>query len=234
MHAPVCGIFVPHWKTKRKVGVPLKTWKRTYIILLILCALILGAAIAIKFLCSGRDKGVFIQPKGTYPPAMVTAFYQKDGRWADDKLGDSPCTMGRSGCLTCCIASALSADGGSSDTKETVSAGQWNQIFGEAGVYNASGDIVWGRLSDALEEGKVLVASSVDPEEIEKLLSQGRYPIVKVKVGGNGAGHWVLLVGSRDGEYLCMDPLEPSGELAPLSRHGSVVYRMRCVYVNER
>ena len=90
-------------------------------------------------------------------------------------------------------------------------------------------DSVWGRIEEALPQARVLVASSVNGQEIEELLAQGRYPAVKVKVGGNGAAHWVLLIGSENGEYLCMDPLEDDGKPVLLSRHGGVVYRMRCV-----
>ena len=87
-----------------------------------------------------------------------------------------------------------------------------------------------GRIEDAMPEVEVFVASSVDSNEIEELLKEGHYPIIKVKVEGTKTAHWVMLVGSEDGEYLCMDPLEKDGKLIPLSRHGGVVYRMRCVY----
>ncbi len=65
------------------------------------------------------------------------------------------------------------------------------------------------------------MAGSVDGKQIEALLDEGKYPIVKVKVGGDGAAHWVLIVGSDGEEYVCADPLKEDGAL---------VYRMRCVY----
>ncbi len=180
------------------------------------------------------DQSVAIKPKGDELAGKVTAYYQRDERWKEDTLGTSGFSMGGSGCLTSCIASALSTEAEALGTGFSITPGELNRIFGQQQVYNAQGDIVWAQIEEALPQTQVVVASSVKEKEIESLLADGHYPIVKVKVGGYGASHWVLLVGSRDGEYLCMDPLEPDGELIPLSRHGGVVYRMRCVYWEEQ
>lgn len=191
----------------------------------ILCIL----AGAMLFFRHGQDEGVRIMSQRDYPVGAAVSYCQKDDRWKEDKLGSSGYTMAKSGCLTSCIASALSMEYQNTGSGSAMTAGELNQIFSEHGVYNDQGDIVWNRIKDALPGTQVLVASFVNGQEIEDLLAQGHYPAVKVKVGGNGAAHWVLLAGSEDGEYLCMDPLEGSGELVPLSRHGGVVYRMRCV-----
>lgn len=74
-----------------------------------------------------------------------------------------------------------------------VTPGELNRIFTEAGVYNESGDIVWGRIREALPETEVLAASGVDNRKLDRLLSEGRFPAVKVKNHGHGAWHWVLL-----------------------------------------
>lgn len=181
-----------------------------------------------------RDRGIAVKPMGDYPARQVIAYYQRDERWKEDALGNSGFSMGGSGCLTSCIASALSTEAEALGTGFSITPGELNRIFGEQEVYNAQGDIVWAQIKEALPWIQVVVASSVKEKEIESLLADGHYPIVKVKAGGHGASHWVLLVGSRDGEYLCMDPLEPDGELVPLSRHGGMVYRMRCVYWEEQ
>ena len=80
-----------------------------------------------------------------------------------------------------------------------------------------------------LVNGEVSV-SRLRNVEIEDLLDKGRYPIVKVKIGGNGAGHWVAIMETWDKLYRCMDPLDDSGHLTSLNDHESVAYRMRCVY----
>lgn len=197
-------------------------------VLLVLCFGVL-AGVFLVFRSRG-DKAVAIIPAEDHPVGNVAIYCQKDEAWKDDMLGDSYYRMGGSGCLTSCIASALSTEAEVWDTGEIITPGELNRLFGENQVYNAQGDIVWGQIKEALPKAGVAVASSVSEEEIEELLDKGHYPVVKVKVGGNGASHWVLLVGAENGTYMCMDPLSEDGELVPLSRHGGVVYRMRCVY----
>lgn len=47
-----------------------------------------------------------------------------------------------------------------------------------------------------------------------------------------GNFHYVLIIGSEDGEYLCMDPLRDG--ITKLSDYGSRVYAVRCVYYREQ
>ncbi len=270
-------------RDNRKKRESKKAWVRPTVkpaILVLLAAMLLCAVLAglLWRKRHGTDEGVAIRPEREHPAGLVQTYCQKDERWAEDKLGKSVYRMGGSGCLTSCIASALSTQAAVgnrgkatsnksqdmadrdkalveqgeimtdisgavdlskavTDTGQTTSgmnklmtAGELNRIFSECQVYNEQGDIVWGRIEEIMPEVGVLVAASVDGKQIEALLDEGMYPIVKVKVGGYGAAHWVLIVGSDGEEYLCMDPLKEDGALVPLSRHGGVVYRMRCVY----
>ncbi len=226
---------------KERVGK--KVWARSAVIRSAVLVLLVAALLCVVLAGllwrrrHGADEGVSIWPEREHPVGSVQIYCQKDERWAEDKLGISPYRMRGSGCLTSCIASALSTQAATGDRGEAIAdrdkvmtAGELNQIFSDGQVYNGQGDIVWGQIEEIMPEVSVLVAGSVDGKQIEALLDEGRYPVVKVKVGGNGAAHWVLIVGSDGGEYLCMDPLVEDGELVPLSRHGGVVYRMRCVY----
>ena len=52
------------------------------------------------------------------------------------------------------------------------------------------------------------------------------YPIARVKLS-YGVGHFVLIVGSENGEYLCMDPLKEKQEPVPLSEFGDKIYFIR-------
>lgn len=208
--------------------------KKKYMIIFaafwILC---LTAGLGWKVYRSHGERAVYLVPKREHPLGEHIIYNQKDKEWSDDKLGDSVYTMGSSGCLTSCIAAALSTQNRVAGAGREINPGELNRLFGEMGVYNQSGDIVWEKLKEALPETEVLVASEVDPDEIEDLLDQGRYPIVKVKLGGNGASHWVAIIGTWDKYYRCMDPLDDSGLLVSLNRHENVVYRMRCVYWKE-
>lgn len=205
--------------------------KKKYKMILITCAMTCTlAGLFWKLRNQGKDKGVFIKPEEDYPVGSIISYCQKDEAWKDDKLGKSVYRMGGSGCLISCIAAGLSSEHQNLGIGRIITAGELNELFGQNDIYNRQGDIVWGRIEDTMPEVEVLVASSVNSKEIEQLLKEGHYPIIKVKVEGTGTAHWVMLAGSEDGEYLCMDPLEKDGELIPLSRHGGVVYRMRCIY----
>lgn len=200
----------------------------------VICAavLVVLAAGALLFLGRRRGKaeGVVLEPLSQYSADSVPCYRQKDPVWAKDKLGDSSYTMSGSGCLTSCIAAALTTQLRAEDpSAEALTPGELNRLFSEAGVYNASGDIVWGKIREALPDTEVLVASGVDSREIDQALSEGKYPAVRVRVHGSGAWHWVLLAGTDENGYLCMDPLNGDETLVPLSEHGGVVYSMRTV-----
>ena len=224
-------VSMENWKWgKRLRGERRRGSKKKILIFLALC---IGVCITggwIWMLRNKGEEGVVIHPQKEYFEGTIIGYSQTDPEWAEDRLGNSSYTMAKSGCLTSCIASALSSQQEVSGVGRKVTAGEFNRFLGEQGVYNQQGDIVWGRLEEAMPETVVQVASSVKPAEIEQLLAEGHYPIVKVKVGGHGAFHWVLLVGSRDGEYICMDPLTKNGEVISLNTHKNKVYRMRCVY----
>lgn len=63
--------------------------------------------------------------------------------------------------------------------------------------------------------------------ELDQELAAGRYPIVRVKMPKSGSYHYVLLVGSADGTYLCMDPLQTKEQTVPLSDFGGKIYAVR-------
>ena len=151
-------------------------------------------------------------------------YRQDDPEWAEDKLGDSVFTMESSGCLVTCIASAVSGSG------EQVTPGELNRMFSANAVYDGEGNLQWGKL-DALESYSVEVFSSVSLEDIQACLYVGHFPIVRVRMHGIGNFHYVLIVGSENGDFICMDPLE--NEMTTLSDYGGRVYAVRCVWREE-
>lgn len=184
-------------------------------------------ALAVTVLLIGRgreDRAVTLHPTHEHTPGAVPTFRQNDDRWADDSLGQSRFKMGGSGCLVSCIAASLNAQGADTDP------GRLNGLFDEYHVYNEEGEVLWGRIADAMPGVRVDTPNTVDAARLERELAQGHYPIVKVKYLGSGYQHWVLIVGAARGEYLCMDPLSGNGEYIPLSRHDGVVYRVRYVF----
>lgn len=190
---------------------------------------IIALAAVIAVLCIwlaslNGDGPVKALAKRDHPITNAVYFMQNDPAWANDRLGDSPYTMARSGCLVCCIAASLKAQGMDTDP------GKLNALFSENGVYTANGDIIWSRFSEV--PGVTAQTPAItDPDAIESTLEKGACPIVKVRYLGYGYAHWVLITGSKDGEYLCMDPLNPEKAPRPLSVHGDTIYGWRVVYI---
>ena len=171
----------------------------------------------------GGGEGTTIQSTKVHPLPEAVYYLQKDEEWAADPLGESRFTMGSSGCLVTCLATLFDLYG------ESVTPGELNRLFTEQGVYNAFGDVIWGNISSVYPEATVTVYKTVDEQAIEAALDQQQYPLVRVKNLGDGYWHWVLLLGSGDDGYLCMDPLYSEKEARPLSAHGNTVYSWRLV-----
>lgn len=191
-------------------------WK-TRLYLLVLC---LGFVMLMSML---RHRGGVIIGESTLPSfvAELPLYRQDDARWGEDTLGESAYTMEKSGCLVTCIAAALSTE------EEPVTPGQLNQRFSEAGVYDREGNLQWDK-AEGLDGIQVKVYQSHYREEMDHLLKEGKYPILCVRRHGWGNRHYVLATGVKDGEFLCMDPLE--GRLVKLSEYGSRIYLLRSVW----
>ena len=61
-------------------------------------------------------------------------------------------------------------------------------------------------------------------------LAKRIFPIVRVRVNGSGSFHYVLIVNSDGKEFRCMDPMNPSDSLVPLSDFGNCIYAVRYIY----
>lgn len=200
--------------------------KKGWIYGLVIIFLILAASLSLflyKKAGNGGNKGIVLEIEETIEPPALTYYLQRDERWKDDRLGDSSFTMGSSGCLVTCLASIFNLYG------REVTPGELNESFGKAGVYNSSGDVIWGKITAAYPEVNAVVPQEVEPEKLAEALKNGQYPLVKVKYLGKGYWHWVLLVGSDERGYLCMDPLYDKKKARPLNDHGGKVYSYRLV-----
>ena len=166
--------------------------------------------------------GVHIEAEQTEMiPQAVTAYRQDDMRWAEDTLGNSSFKMKSSGCLTTCIASAVSME-----YADQVTPGELNKLFSENNVYDGEGNIQWSAI-EKIDGYAVKVYGDVSGEEICECLKEGHYPIVRVRMYGVGSFHYVLIVGIEDGDYICMDPLE--NDLTKLSHYLNRIYALRVV-----
>ncbi len=151
----------------------------------------------------------------------ITAFRQDDARWSTDTLGISSYTMEKSGCITTCIASAVSRG-----LDEITTPGELNKVFSENNVYDSQGNLMWQKLENLGYKADVL--TRVSEEEIYNYLKNCQFPVLRVRVNGFGSFHYILVVGIENGEYICMDPLKDN--LTPLSDYWNRVYAVRVVY----
>jgi hypothetical protein len=155
-------------------------------------------------------------------PDEMVFYNQLDGRWKEDRLGASGYDMESSGCLTTCIAMIT----GLQDVPQSFDPGELNALFSDEQCYDAEGNLQWGEVERALSVTAVR-RGPMEGRELEELLLEGVYPIVRVRMHGLGAYHYVLLVGSCDGEFLCIDPLNREKKPLGLSGFGNRIYAVR-------
>lgn len=155
----------------------------------------------------------------------LISYRQDDSRWGDNKLGNSKYTMESSGCIITSIATAISL------SEKPLNPGELVELLSENEVFDSEGNLQWGKLDD-ISGFHTEVYSDVSEEYINKCLENDRYPIVKVhRKTLTSYHHFILIIGSEDGEYICMDPLEDN--LTKLSDYGNKVYAIRCVWYED-
>ncbi len=197
-----------------------KTGKRAGAVIVLLVCIV----IAVLGFMRLRFRGSIVVHAGEMISSnpKIVFYRQDDEQWAAEAMGDSIYTLGKSGCLVSCIASAVTMAG---DEKTPY---DLNEMFSRQNVYDAEGNLLWDNLRNT-GEYEAEVFGSVTEELLTSLLKEGKYPIVRVRMYGLGNFHYVLIVKAEDGEYYCMDPLRDG--LAPLSLYGNRVYAVRCVYL---
>ena len=185
-------------------------------------ATVLICAVILSQIVKNRG-GVNVYSTEDYPVSEAIVYYRQDAdSWKDINLGNSKYTMESSGCITACIASAISESDNPMDPGELVT------LLSDNNVYDDEGNMQWGRL-DELEGFEVEVYSSPDKATIDECLAQHHYPIVKVhRKSLVSYHHFVLIIGSENGEYICMDPLKDA--YTKLSDYGDRIYSVRCVW----
>jgi GH25 family lysozyme M1 (1,4-beta-N-acetylmuramidase) len=157
-------------------------------------------------------------------PLEVPLLSQKDSRWASDKLGTSPVTIGSYGCLITAVAMVCNYYGHDTDP------GRINKALIDVNGYAndnllkfAAVEVIYPDITVDWDN----YLSNPEPARIDAVLKQG-IPVI-VQVDYNTATpaleqHWVLIVGKDDKGYLIADPI--NGQLVYLSRYADKPYRM--------
>lgn len=161
-------------------------------------------------------------------PGMPVFFCQEDAAWAGDRLGSSDRTLGKAGDSVTCLASLIEMQHLSTPVEGAVNPGTVNAWLSENGAYDARGRLNWSKAARLL--GVDLVERQPGwgvGGTLEWLLQREVYPVVRVKRPDTGTFHDVLVVGTVHGEFVIMDPLDPTGIPNSLSLYGNRIYAVR-------
>lgn len=198
--------------------------KKIIISSLIALVLVTGILVTVKLIIN--KGGVKITCESDYDVnENLISYRQDDDDWKDDKIGNSSFTMGDSGCIITSISTAIS------QSKSPLTPGELNTLLTENNVFDDDGNLQWGML-EQIDGFHAKVYSDITSQNIDECLENGRYPIIMVhRKTLTSYHHYILVIGTKNGNYVCMDPLEDY--LTQLSDYGNKVYAIRCVWYEE-
>ncbi|MGN1086449.1 MAG: hypothetical protein ACI4Q5_05385 [Porcipelethomonas sp.] len=204
----------------------MKNKKKIIVLIIIVIAFIVSGLTAV-YLYKNRYAEKII-PSAEIAADNAVAFYQKDDLWKNDPLGDSEYHMGDSGCLTTCIASELLMQNISVDEIPDITPGTLIEFFSKNNVYDSEGNLQWDAAGSALNVIFVKKETSeISHTELQNLIERNVYPIVCVKMQSSGNYHFVLLVGSDEHSFLCMDPLNKDKNIVSMDKFSDTIYSVR-------
>jgi hypothetical protein len=151
----------------------------------------------------------------------VPLYKQWDPAWAADQVGASGESMRSIGCVVCCVAMFLTFHG------QEVTPGELNAWLGRNRGFTGSGLLKWSAVATFSGwKFRLVYKGDADRERLDRELDAGNPVLVRVRLAG-GVDHWVLVVGSHDGEYYVNDPLGEEPAPVACSRFSSGMLAMR-------
>ena len=195
--------------------------------LLLVAALAAGGFHGWRWVAEWRTTASPLPPSGgLYFPRTVLNdvphFAQADKRWANDRLGPTPGTLGAEGCAVASAAMVLASYGSDLDPGRLNNFLQRNEGFTERGW------LYWEKAS----EYPPVVAEHVYEDDashflIDWNLLRGNPVIVRLRYP-DGITHFVVVVGKQGYEYLIRDPGHRHKDgLYRLSEFGSPIEALR-------
>ena len=161
-----------------------------------------------------------LKPSRDFEIHNVQYYLQNDPEWTNDLIGDSSSRMGGRGCLIACVSSAIT------DLGVPISPQEFNAKLTDVDGFQGD-SLIWYKINEAFTEVDYKYTRVFSRVTIENDLKSGLLPIINVKYKGTGITHWLLIVGTKDGEFLVYDPLVATKEPIDLSVHGKVyAYRV--------
>ena len=203
-----------------EIKTPRPKRKTTFILILFIVGLALFSLFLAYKLINRNGRKFY--PSINIPQRNVAYFCQFDEDWAEDSLGSSKYKMSDSGCLVSCIAAAIQMQGYGEATP-----GELNKLFSDNACYDKEGNLQWEKAEKVLGlRVTKKMSAEISSKELDRLLANGIYPIARVNLP-YGVEHFVLITGSQNGGYICMDPLNESGEPVELSYFGNKIFFVR-------
>lgn len=204
--------------------------KKRHLILLVLLVVLAGLAWAATWIAGWMQLGPVAASGGLYFPGRVELyvpqFLQGDGRWASDKLGATPGTLGAEGCAVASAAMTLASYG------VDVDPGRLNKFLAALpGGYTPEGWIYWEKAAEYDQDFTAKLLPHYEDKAsfflIDWNLIEGNPVIVRLRYP-SGITHFVVVCGKQGYDYLIRDP--GSGGVKgvyPLKDFGSGIEALR-------
>lgn len=193
----------------------------------LLAATLLAAGIITVYSTALRVNGAVVLAQRELP-GMPVFYCQNDAAWNAERMGASTRTLGQSGDGVTCLASLIEMQQIPTSIDGPVNPGTLNAWLTERDAYDASGNLNWQRAANLLGVGLVQRQPGWGVSRtLEYLLQSEVYPVVRVKRQDTGAFHDVLVVATVHGEFVIMDPLDPTGMANTLGQYGNRIYAVR-------
>lgn len=152
----------------------------------------------------------------------VPQFRQSDERWRQDLLGETPDTLGATGCAISSIAMVLSYYGIDTDPQRL------NRFLIEHGGYTPQGWVYWEKAAEiAPDRVRHIYEDLPSYYLIDRNLIRRNPVIIRVRLP-SGVTHFVVIVGKAGFDYLIRDPGGGARKgIYPLREIGSDIQALR-------
>jgi hypothetical protein len=152
----------------------------------------------------------------------VPLFPQADDRWRNDKLGNTPATLGAEGCAVASAAMVLASYGIDTDP------GRLNKLVTDANGYVGNGWLDWDKAAEVTGN---IARKVYEDDPSYKLIDQNlarKNPVIVRLRTESGITHFVVIAGKDGLDYLTRDPGAGAAKgLYPLKEFGSKIEKLR-------
>ena len=152
----------------------------------------------------------------------VPIFRQADDRWRNDKLGNTPATLGAEGCAVASAAMVLASYGIDTDP------GRLNKLVTDANGYEGQGWLDWDKAAEVTGNiARKVYEADPSYRLIDENLAKKNPVIVRLRTE-SGITHFVVIAGKDGLDYLTRDPGAGAAKgLYPLKEFGSKIEKLR-------